>query len=56
MHTCHEATFYKGKIWTCKTDSYKTGSVDYGFQELVFLEGFSGAFAANFLAAVGGKN
>lgn len=55
MHTCHEATFYKGKIWTCKTDSYKTGSVDYGFQELVFLEGFSGSFAANFLALVGGK-
>lgn len=55
MHTCGEAAFYKGKIWTCQTDSYKRGSVDYGFDDLVFLEGFSGAFATKFLAAVGGE-
>lgn len=54
MHTCHESTLpqYKGKIWTCQTDSYKRGNAEIGFQELVFLEGFSGAFAANFLALV----
>lgn len=54
MHTCHESTLpqYKGKIWNCQTDSYKRGNEDIGFQELVFLEGFSGAFAANFLALV----
>ncbi len=22
MHTCHEATFYKDKVWTCQTDSF----------------------------------
>lgn len=50
MHTCHEATFpkYKGKIWTCKTDSY----IDKAGQEVVFLEGFSGCFLCDYLAIV----
>lgn len=46
MHTCGEAIYYKGKIWTCLTDSF----LDKGKQEVVFLEDFSGYFSANFLA------
>lgn len=50
MHTCGEANFpkYKGKLWTCLTDSYLGG----GKQELVFLEDFSGAFSVKFLQIV----
>lgn len=47
MHTCYESTLekYKGKIWKCRTDSY----LDKGDSEIVFLEGFSGAFFCEFL-------
>jgi len=50
MHTCGEADFpkYKGKIWTCLTDSY----LDRGKSESVFLEGFSGAFSTKFLQII----
>lgn len=50
MHTCGEANFpkYKGKIWTCKTDSYK----DRANQDVVFLEGFSGYFSCEYLQIV----
>lgn len=50
MHSCGEAHFpkYKGKIWTCQTDSY----LDRGNQEVVFLEGFSGCFSAKYLQSV----
>lgn len=50
MHSCGEANFpkYKGKIWTCQTDSY----LDRGKQEVVFLEGFSGCFSTKYLQSV----
>lgn len=48
MHSCVEASFYKGKIWTCLTDSY----LDRGKQEVVFIEGFSGCFSAKCLQIV----
>ena len=52
MHSCGEASFYKGKIWTCLTDSY----LDRGKQEVVFIEGFSGCFSAKYLQLVELKN
>lgn len=48
MHTCHEATFYKDKIWTCQTDSF----LDRGKQEVVFIEDFSGYFSAQYLKKI----
>lgn len=50
MHTCIEASMdkYKGKIWTCKTDSY----TDKGKEDVVFLDGFSGCFSSRFLQLV----
>ena len=50
MHTCGEADMpkYKGKLWTCRTDSY----IDKAGQEVVFLEGFSGCFMCDYLAPV----
>ena len=47
MHNCIEANIpkYNGKIWTCKTDSF----LDRAKQEVVFLEGFSGYFLAEYL-------
>lgn len=47
MHGCYEATFEenKNKNWTCLTDSYR----NKGGQNVVFLEGFSGCFATEFL-------
>lgn len=47
MHNCYEASLpkYNGKIWTCQTDSF----LDRGKEEVVFLEGFSGYFSAEFL-------
>lgn len=50
MHTCSEASLpkYKGKLWTCQTDSF----LSKGKEEVVFLEGFSGYFSAEFLQQV----
>lgn len=48
MHTCIEADTHKGKLWTCKTDSYK----DRAGQDVVFLEGFSGCFSCKFLQRI----
>ncbi len=50
MHTCFESTLeeYKNKVWTCQTDSY----MDRGNQEVVFLEGFSGCFSAEYLKKI----
>lgn len=47
MHTCYESTLdkYKGKVWTCKTDSY----LDKAKQDVVFLEGFCGCFSSEYL-------
>lgn len=53
MHGCYEATFekYRNKVWVCQTDSYLRKS-PYENQELVFLEGFSGCFAVQYLKPV----
>ncbi|KAB2500807.1 hypothetical protein F8158_06885 [Bacillus cereus] len=48
MHTCGEAGHYNGKIWTCKTDQYEASSGS----QVVFLEGFSGYFLAEYLQIV----
>lgn len=50
MHTCGESDFpkYKGKLWTCTTDSY----LDKSKQEVVFLDGFSGCFCVEYLQIV----
>ncbi|SEN53448.1 hypothetical protein [Lihuaxuella thermophila] len=51
MHTCAEAEKYNGKIWTCSTDEYTVGEGRLK-QRLIFLEGFSGAFAVQYLQLV----
>lgn len=53
MHTCIEARNpkYEGKIWTCKTDQFTRGEGVYA-QDSVFLEGFTGSFAPEFLQRV----
>ncbi|MCU5514402.1 hypothetical protein OCF62_07435 [Bacillus wiedmannii] len=48
MHTCGEAEHYNGKIWTCRTDQYEASSGS----QVVFLEGFSGYFLAEYLQIV----
>lgn len=53
MHTCGEADAekYNGRVWVCRTDEYTTGEGKYK-QQLVFLEGFTGAFAAKYLQKI----
>lgn len=49
MHTCLESKGKNlGKVWTCRTDSFKC---EAGI-EVVFLEGFSGFFYTKFLQPV----
>lgn len=50
MHSCHEASLpeYKGKVWTCFTDSKPTKWDG----EVVWLEGFSGSFYCEYLQIV----
>lgn len=49
MFNCHEATFEENKkIWTCQTDSFLSTAKE----EVVFLEGYSGYFAAEYLKRV----
>ena len=48
MHTCGEANYYKGRIWTCRCDEYTSSAK----QQLVFLEGFSGSFLVKYLQIV----
>lgn len=49
MHTCMESKGKNfGKIWTCRTDSFKNDAGD----EVVFLDGFSGSFDTEFLQPV----
>lgn len=49
MHTCMESKGENfGKIWTCRTDSFKNDAGD----EVVFLDGFSGSFDTEFLQPV----
>ncbi|WP_315674464.1 hypothetical protein [Clostridium sp. 19966] len=51
MHTCGESEGENyGKVWTCRTDEFMhEGKNPYG---LVFLEGFSGSFATEFLQKI----
>ncbi|AYB39696.1 hypothetical protein [Brevibacillus laterosporus] len=51
MHTCIEAQNPNnyGKIWTCKTDAFRSKGHDYCS---IFLEGFSGSFSTEFLQKV----
>lgn len=51
MHTCIEAETHKGRIWTCKSDQFTRGTGVYE-QDSVFLEGYSGSFAPEFLQKV----
>ncbi|KAF2421636.1 MULTISPECIES: hypothetical protein [Bacillus subtilis group] len=48
MHSCGEAEHYDGKIWPCASDEF----TDRADQKVVFLEGFSGYFLAEFLQRV----
>ncbi|MCI4170060.1 MULTISPECIES: hypothetical protein [Bacillus subtilis group] len=48
MHTCGEAEHYDGRIWACESDEF----TDRAGQQVVFLEGFSGYFLAEFLQRV----
>ncbi|WP_181219545.1 hypothetical protein [Bacillus subtilis] len=48
MHTCGEAEHYDGRIWHCTSDEF----TDRAGQQVVFLEGFSGCFLAEFLQRV----
>ncbi len=49
MHTCMEAPYHHGRIWTCQTDEFEANGMKYG---LIFLEGFSGSFATDYLQYV----
>lgn len=47
MHTCYEAEKYHGKVWTVRSsESEICGS------KVVWLEGFCGCFAVEFLKEV----
>ncbi len=48
MHTCDEAEHYEGRIWTCRSDQFKAANKE----QVVFLEGFSGYFVADYLQKV----
>lgn len=50
MHTCGEAEHYDGKLWTCRSDEQKLHQ-DHT-STVVWLEGFSGAFATKYLQKV----
>lgn len=51
MHTCIEAETHNGRIWTCSGDQFTRGTGALA-QDSVFLEGFSGSFAPEFLQKV----
>ncbi|MDX5485465.1 hypothetical protein NJE56_10895 [Bacillus pumilus] len=46
MHTCVEAVLNEGRVWKCAADEFNPSA------PAVFLEGFSGHFAAEFLQKV----
>ncbi|WP_430742066.1 hypothetical protein [Bacillus atrophaeus] len=48
MHTCYEASKYYGRIWPCASDEFTSNSG----AKVVFLEGFSGFFAVEYLQRV----
>jgi hypothetical protein len=47
MVKCGEAHFYPGKVWVCRSDSFKTDHKPS--LEVVFLEGFAGWFWTEYL-------
>lgn len=51
MHTCLESQNpkYEGKVWTCRTDEKE---VEWTSLNVVWLEGYSGAFSTEFLQKV----
>ncbi|MFP4976362.1 hypothetical protein ACE6ED_13245 [Paenibacillus sp. CN-4] len=51
MHTCIEAETHNGRIWTCSSDQFTRGTGALA-QDSVFLEGFSGLFASEYLQKV----
>lgn len=53
MHTCieHENPNNFSKLWRCKTDQFTRGKGVLA-QDSVFLEGYSGSFAPEFLQKV----
>lgn len=51
MHTCIEAETHNGRIWTCSSDQFTRGTGALA-QDSIFLEGFSGSFAPEFLQKV----
>ncbi|TWJ95206.1 hypothetical protein [Bacillus licheniformis] len=48
MHTCYEAGKYEGEIWACASDEFASNSG----AKVVYLKGFSGFFAVEFLQKV----
>ncbi|MDR0121177.1 hypothetical protein RFW13_07115 [Bacillus pumilus] len=46
MHSCVEAVLNEGRVWKCKGDEFNPSA------PAVFLEGFSGHFAVEFLQKV----
>lgn len=48
MHTCMEAQFHEGIVWDVSYDEFTRN----GQHPVVFLEGFSGSFAAEYLRKV----
>ncbi|MFP7454294.1 hypothetical protein [Bacillus safensis] len=46
MHSCMEAVLSEGRVWKCAADEFNPSA------PAVFLEGFSGHFAAEFLQKV----
>lgn len=51
MHTCMEAEAHPGKIWTCESDEFLYGPENHQYG-VIFLEGFSGYFATEYLQLV----
>jgi len=52
MHTCMESEGKNySRIWSCETDEFIKGDGVYK-QNLIFLEGFSGYFATEFLQKI----
>ncbi|MGG1670011.1 hypothetical protein ACIFOE_05040 [Paenibacillus sp. NRS-1783] len=53
MHTCseHDSPENFGKIWTCRSDQFTRG-VGVLAQDFVFLEGYRGSFAPEYLQKV----
>lgn len=47
MHTCGEAEYYNGKLWTCQGNEFTSSR-----EKVIFLKGFSGHFKTKYLQLV----